>query len=175
MRHDIRLHRRLAWRPGHRPAAEDVGVHVPDSLARVRAGVKDHPVALLRDAFGDCDIVGMRDDPRQQTLIGRGQLAQADVVGARDNENMYRRLRIDVTERDSPIVARHYRRRNIGGGNAAEQAGRHGEILTCARSETLPTYMVAALRTTMHHPSGATASPASGFPSPRVCHARALQ
>ena len=147
---------------------------VADGLARVRAGVKDHPVAPVRDALGDRDIVGMRDDLRQQVLLGRGQFAQASVVGPRDNENVYRCLRIDVTERDSPIIARHYRRRNIGCRNAAEQAVGHGQILTCAGSETLATYMVAVLRTTMHHPSGATASPASGFPSPRVCHARAL-
>ena len=110
-----------------------MGVHVADGLARVRAGVKDHAVAAIRDALGDRDIVGMRDDLRQQAVPGHGQLAQADVVGTRDNENVYRCLRIDVTERDGPIVAGDYRRGNIGRGNAAEQAVGHGADLNVCR------------------------------------------
>src|SRR5580692_11368483 len=36
--------RRSAGRPGHRAAAEQVRVHVPDSLPAVLAGVEDDPV-----------------------------------------------------------------------------------------------------------------------------------
>ena len=108
-------------------------MHVADGLARVRAGIKDHAVAALPDALGDRDIVGMRDDLRQQAVLGLGQLAEAGVMGTRDNEDVYRCLRIDVTERDGPIVAGHYRRGNIGCGNAAEQALGHGADLNVCR------------------------------------------
>ena len=110
-----------------------MSVHMADGLARVRAGVEDHTVAAVRDALRDGDIVRVRDDVGQQTVPCRCQLAQVGVMGARDNENVYRCLRIDVTERDRPRAAGHYRRRNIGCGDAAEQAVGHGEDLNVCR------------------------------------------
>ena len=56
--------------PRHRAAAQDVGVHVGDSLARLRAGIEDNPVAGVRDALGDSYLVGMRDEIGQQSVAG---------------------------------------------------------------------------------------------------------
>ena len=149
-------------------------MHVADGLARVRAGIKDDAVAALRDSLGDRDIVGMRDDLCQQAILGLGKLAHAGVVGTRDNENVYRCLRIDVTERDGPIVAGHYRRGNVGCGNAAEQAlGHGGDLNVCRVRDASDIYGCNTANPTMHHPSGVTASPVSGFPSPEVSDARA--
>ena len=56
--------------PRHRAAAQDVGVHVGDGLAPMRAGVEYDPVAGVRDALGYGYPVGMRDEIGEQSVVG---------------------------------------------------------------------------------------------------------
>lgn len=58
--------------PRHWAAAQDVGVHVGHRLASLRAGIEDNPVAGVRDALGDCYLVGMRDEIGQQSVAAGG-------------------------------------------------------------------------------------------------------
>jgi hypothetical protein len=136
-----------AGRPKHRPAAEDMRVNVPDRLAGVRAGVEDDPVAVGGDAFGDRHLARMADQLCEQPGVGRGELGQVRVMVPRDHEYMNWCLRVDITERHCSRISRDYGRGYLSGCNAAEQAIRHGPILTCGRSGTPQTYMVALLRT----------------------------
>jgi hypothetical protein len=145
---------------------------VPDRLAAVTSGVKDHPVSAARDAFGDRDLVGVRYHLGQQSVPGRRELGHISVMLTRDNQHVNRRLRVNVAEGDRPRIAGDYGRRYLGTGNGAEQAIRHAKMLTCGTSSAPATYMVAVLRTTVH-PSGVTASPVSGLRRSGLSHARA--
>lgn len=118
-----------------------------DSLPAVGTGIEHDPVAVSGQALGDRHLVRVRDQVGQQAAARRAQLGQIRVVGARDNEHVYGCLRIDITEGDRPVITGHYDRRYLVGGNGAEQAVRHAEILTCGGSRGPPTYMVALLRT----------------------------
>ena len=70
------------------------------------------------------------------------------MVIAGDHEYMSRSPRINVAEGDRARITRHYGRRYLGGGNAAEQALRHAEDLNVFRAgNAADIYMVALLRT----------------------------
>ncbi len=141
-----------------------MGVHMTDGLAAVYTCVEDNPVAVVRDALGYGDIVRVRHDLGQQAVPGRSQLAHVGVMGTRDNENVYRCLRIDVAEGDRPSAGGHYRRRNVGCGDAAEQAiGHDDDLNVCQAWDASDIYGCTTANPRMHHLSGATVSPVSGF------------
>jgi RNA polymerase sigma-70 factor (sigma-E family) len=143
-------------------------------LACIGAGVEDDPVAVLGDTLRDCNLMSVRRHSSQQAVLGRGEFSQIGVVHPRDNEHVYRCLRIDIAEGDRALVARHYRRRYFGGGYCAKQALWHAEILTCTRSAAPPTYMVAVLRSLGAPPLWCNGLASFWLPSLRDGHARAL-
>lgn len=101
-------------------------------LAGVGASIKDDPVTAIGDTLGDRDVMGVRRDGRQQAVPGRSEVSQIGVVRPRDNEHVYRRLRIDIAEGNRPLIARNYRRRYFGGGYGAKQAVCHaGDLNVC--------------------------------------------
>jgi hypothetical protein len=51
------------------------------------------------------------------------------MVRPRDDQDVHRRLRIDIAERHRPRRGGNYGRRYVARGDAAEQAVRHGEDL----------------------------------------------
>jgi hypothetical protein len=136
-----------AWRPVHRPAAEDVRVDVADCLAGAGAGVEDDPVTLVGNALGDRHIVRVGNEIGKQVCFGGSELGQIRVMSAGDHKHVNRRLWVDITERHCARISRHYLRGYLSGSYAAEQAVGHGPILTCGRSGALLTYMVGLLRT----------------------------
>jgi hypothetical protein len=137
---------------------------VPNRLAGIGASVEDDPVTVVRDAFLDCHFMGVSCDGGQQAVLGCGELGQICVVRPRDNEHVNRCLRIDIAECDRPLVTRHYGRRYLGGGYSAKQAVRHAEDLNvCQVRSAADIYGCSTANPTVHHPSGATASPVSGF------------
>ena len=66
---------------------------------------------------------------------------------ARDHQDVYRSLGIDVTESNGKLTFEDNVRRDVTGGDAAKETVRHGGILTCAPSSRPLTYMVTVLRT----------------------------
>jgi hypothetical protein len=114
---------------------------VAHGLAAVSAGVKHDPVARIGDPLGDGDFMRMGCEVGQKTVADRRELGQIGVVGARDNEHMYRCLRIDIAECDRPLGARNYRRRYLGGGYSAKQALRHAvDLNVCPASNAADIY-----------------------------------
>jgi hypothetical protein len=109
-------------------------VHVVDGLASVRAGVEDNPVALFCDALGDCHVVGVRNEIRQEPVISGREVRQIGVVVTRDHQDMNGGLRINVAKSDRARIARNYGGGYLSGRNAAEQAVRHGEDLNVYRA-----------------------------------------
>jgi hypothetical protein len=108
---------------------------VAHGLAAISASVKHDPVARIGDALGDGDLMRMGCEVGQKTVAGRRELSQISVVGARDNEHVYRCLRIDIAECDRPLGARNYRRRYLGGGYGAKQALGHAvDLNVCPAS-----------------------------------------
>jgi hypothetical protein len=105
---------------------------MPYRLPGAQAGVENDPVTVVSDAFGDCNLMGVRCHGSQQALLGRSEFGQVGVVRPRDNEHVNRCLRIDIAECDRPVVTRHYGRRNLGGSYTAKQAVRHaGDLNVC--------------------------------------------
>ena len=148
---------------------------VPYGLAGTWAGVEDHTVTVVSDVFRDCDLVGVRCHGGKQAVVGRSEFGQIGVVRPRDNEHVYRCLRIDIAECDRPLVTRHYSRRNLGGSYGAKQAVRHTEDLNvCQVPGAADIYGCTTANPRCTTPSGATASPVSGFRRSGTGHARAL-
>lgn len=122
-------------------------MHVVDRLPGLRARVENHSVAGVGNAFCYCHLSGVGDQVRQQVIAGRAQLSKVRMMAARDYQHMDRRLRIYVTKSNCAGIRGHYRRRYLPGGDPAEQAIRHGAILTSGTPARSRTYMVAMLRT----------------------------
>jgi hypothetical protein len=106
-----------------------VGVDVRHGLARLRAGVEDHPVALAADALGHRYLVSLANDLVQQAGVGGRERGDVRVVLLRDHEHVRRRLRVDVAEREHPVGSQDPGGRDRLGGDSAEQAFRHTKIL----------------------------------------------
>jgi hypothetical protein len=68
-------------------------VHVMYGLARVSAGVEDHTVSGIGDAFSHRHPMRLGRDLGEQSLVG-GYGSQVAVVIARNYQDMNRRLRI---------------------------------------------------------------------------------
>ena len=137
---------------------------VPDCLTGIGASVEHDPVTVVCDAFRDCDLMGVSCDGSQQAGLGRSEFGQIGVVRPRDNEHVNRCLRIDIAECDRPLVTRDYGRRYLGGGNGAKQAVRHAEDLNvCQVPGAADIYGCCTANPRCTTPSGATASPVSGF------------
>ena len=73
-------------------------------LAGQRAGVKDDPVAVVGNALGDRHLMRVGDEVGQQPCFGGGKLGQARVMFARNHKYVNRCLRVDIAERQSPLI-----------------------------------------------------------------------
>ena len=81
-------------------------MHVVNGLARVSAGIEDHTVSGIGDAFSHCHLMGLGRDLGEQSLVG-GQGGQVAVVIARNHQHMNRRLRIYVAECERASAFQH--------------------------------------------------------------------
>src|SRR5579875_587547 len=122
-----------ARRPCHRPATEQVRVHVPDGLTSLPPGVEHDPVAAVLDSHGHGDLVRMSDKFSQQTVTSAGQGRYVRVVVARDHQHVRGGLRVDVTEGDYPLSVQHDRGRDRSGRDTAEQTVWHTSIIVAQR------------------------------------------
>jgi hypothetical protein len=113
-------------------------VHVPDSLPRVLAGVEDDPVPGGLDALGGRDLACRRDEFVKQPAARGGEGRHVGVMIPRHHQDMRRRLRVDVTEGDSPLPVQHKRGRDLSGSDPAEQAVWHITIIVGTGSCAMP-------------------------------------
>ena len=165
---------RSARRPVHRPAAENVRVDVADRLACARAGVEDDPVTAIRNALGDRHLMRVGYEVGEQTRLGSGEFGQIRVMGARNHKYVNRCLWVDIAERHCALISRDYGRGYLSGSYAAEQAVRHGPILTCGRSGAPQTVIVALLRTHGASPLWCNGLASFWLRRSGLSHARAL-
>jgi hypothetical protein len=77
---------------------------VEHGLPGVGPGVKDHPVSALGHALSHRDPVRLGRHLVQQAVARGGDRGQISEVHPRDNQDMYRRLRIYVTERNGSVT-----------------------------------------------------------------------
>jgi len=103
---------------------------VLDRLASLRTGIEDHSVAGVGDALINGHLPGVGDKVNQQVIACCPQLSQVRVMGSRDYQDMDRRLRIDIAEGNCAGICGYDRRGCIARRDTAEQAIRHGGILT---------------------------------------------
>src|SRR5579875_3552814 len=123
-------------RPGHPAAAEHVQVDVRHGLARVGAGVEHEAVAAaaaVADAFRHRDAMRLGDDLGEQPGVRGGERRGVGIVPLGDDEDVHRRLRVDVAERQHPVGLQHLGRGDLLGDDRAEQAVSHTTILDRAR------------------------------------------
>lgn len=93
----------LAWRPGHLAARDEVHVEVGDGFAGVGAIVNHDAkaggeVEFLRNHAGNDEEVA------EDGLVFGGGFADARYQFFRDDEEVRRRLRLDVVENDTAVV-----------------------------------------------------------------------
>lgn len=166
VRHNIRLVLQSARWPGHGPAAQNVRVDVRDALTGVWAGVEYHTVTIRSHAFSQGDLMRVGKHVMQNTVRCGYQGSKVSVMAAGNDENVDRRLRVNVPECNRARSLGHDGCWNLPGNDGAKQAVGHGEILTCAPSVRLRPYMVALLRTHDAPPLWCTVSPFLAFRCP---------
>src|SRR5208282_5525621 len=112
----------LARRPGEPPPRQHVEVEVKDGLPGACALVGDDPVAFAvpktRPQFGsDCEELH-----RDLRLALGDEIAQMGRVARRNHQEMGRRLRIEVVERDDVLIAELLGCGNLPAHDLAENA-----------------------------------------------------
>jgi hypothetical protein len=122
-----------ARRPCHRPATEQVRVHVPDGLTTLSPGIEHDPVATGVDTFCRGDLVCLGYEFVEQTIARADQRRYVRIVVPRDHQDVRGRLRADITEGDYPLAVQHDRGRDRSGRDPAEQAFWHTTIIVARR------------------------------------------
>ena len=94
---------------------------VEDGLSRAGTDVQDSPISLLNLALSG-DLSCRQMTPANNLGIGAFRFLQTGKMPFRDDENVRRRLRIDVFEREYVFVFKNFLRRNLSADDAAKEA-----------------------------------------------------
>src|SRR4051812_13532254 len=132
-------------------------VQVVHRLPSVGAGI-DHRAVAPGDAFGRGDLRGGEHDLSYQRWIA-GLVERRDVYTG-DDENVRRRLRVDVAEGDGMLVLPYDPGGNLAANNPAEEAGIGHVVLSNARVRARAAMAAVSKRRTLV-PSEAPRQPAS--------------
>ena len=97
-------------------------MQVEHRLSRLAIAIEDRAISALAESLVGRQLSGASQHPADQRVIVRTQIVRGRDVLPRDDQQMHRRLRIDVAERDEIVVFVHNRCRNLAGDDAAEQA-----------------------------------------------------
>ena len=120
-------------------SAQQMKMEVKNGLACVRTCVDDYAKAFLRDTLFLRELGGNQKNIANYFSIVSAQIRKRGDMLARDNQNMNRRLRIDVLEGHHGVIFVEHITLNLFLDNAAEQtigirvhggrlsAPRHGE------------------------------------------------
>jgi hypothetical protein len=90
-----------------------------NSLASVTAGVEDHTIPGVSDAFGHRYVVRLRRDLREQPRVS-GDGSQVTMVFPWNHQYMNRRLRIYVAECERALAFAYDGGGHVTGGDSAE-------------------------------------------------------
>src|SRR5215470_3305428 len=111
----------------HRSAAEQMQMNVKYGLAGVAVGVEDRPKAA-----GQPSLLGERGGPSDQlahdAIVARLDVVQRCDMPLRHDEDMGRRLRIDVVEGEDAVVLVDDRSRHLALDDLAEKAVAHDTL-----------------------------------------------
>lgn len=118
-----------ARRPAQRTTAEDMEVGMADRLAAFPARVGDEAMARGVDALLASDLGGDSDHLASEGGIGVRDGGQVIVVSQRNDEHVHGSLGFDVAEGEHALGPGHDVGRNVTGGDTAEQAVGHVDIL----------------------------------------------
>ena len=118
--------RTLSRWPHHRPARQQMQVDVEHRLAGFAVAVEDRPVATLRVAVFPGQHGGRSEHRAHQRVIGRRQVIDGGNVPPRHDEQVQRRLRIDVLNRDQIVVLVDDGAFDLARDDLAEEAVAHG-------------------------------------------------
>jgi len=135
-----------AWRPAERPAAENMRVHVPHRLPRLRSGVEHDAVSGLIDTFRFGYPLRLAGQFIEQPAPSLGSRGQVRIVLLGYHEHMSRRLGVDVTERERAVTLQYPRCWDHTSHNLAEKAVGHRRDLNvrAVRGYCLPSVAPAA-------------------------------
>jgi hypothetical protein len=106
-------------------------VGVEYRLAGLEAGVEDDPVSRAADPLGLGDLVRLRHNLREQPAVGAGERRQVPVMILGDDQDMRRRLGVDVPEGDGSGRLGNAHSGEVPPHDLAEKAVRHEAILAC--------------------------------------------
>src|SRR5690606_22015652 len=95
--------------------------NVEHRLARARVRVHDQAVAVLRDPLLRRDRAGRDEQLAEQRGIRRLDVVHRADVTLRDDQNVQRRLRVDIPERQQLIRLVHDLRRTLPTYDATEE------------------------------------------------------
>src|SRR6185436_9869627 len=112
-------------RPPHVAAAEEVEMKMEDALAGPAPGVRDDPVPARRDPLARREVLAHEEHPAEEPGVGLDRLADGGDVPHRHDEDVGRRLRAHVVERDDLVVAMRDPRRDLPLDDVAEDALAH--------------------------------------------------
>src|SRR5688500_9649749 len=96
-------------------------VNMEDGLTRFRVAVEDGPITGPVVSLVPSDLRGGADHGADQAIVTLVEVVERGNMLLRYDQHMQRRLRVDIGERQQPIVFVDLRRRNLTGHDAAEQ------------------------------------------------------
>ena len=111
----------LAGRPVHLPSSQQMQVKVIDSLAAVGTGVDDDAETVV-EMLLLCNFVGCGEELTEEFGVGGGGVRERGEVLFGDDQDMHRRLWMDVGKREDLFVLKEMRDGDRAGGNLAEEA-----------------------------------------------------
>ncbi len=124
----------LSRRPAHGPASEQVKVQMLDRLPAVHPRVYDQPVAVCQ-ALLPCQVSCYGKQMAHQPGVLRHGMRMRRKVLLGDDQEVDRRLRVDVRKGQAHLVFKDSLCRNRSRNNLAEQTvGRHALILPAGES-----------------------------------------
>ncbi len=111
---------RLAWRPGHITTTQQVKMDMPDHLPAGRVAIDNDPETVFSktEVMGDLagDLMNMTD----QFIICSCQIKNGADMLARNDQEMMRRLRVDVLDDDQTIILENLLAGDLAGNDFTE-------------------------------------------------------
>jgi hypothetical protein len=109
-----------------------VKVDVEDGLPRIAVRVEERPESALVKAGGPRKSGGAARHLADEAVVLRREIVERGYVRLGDDQQVKRGLRIDVFERQQPVVLEDDSRSNVAADDPAEQALAHDDLRTTA-------------------------------------------
>ena len=119
--------------PTERPPAQQVEVQVIDRLAALAVTIDHQTEATIRDSDLSRDPVPHQQEMPEQSIIGLVRIEECRKMSAGNNQDMDRRLRVDVFEGNGLLVLIHNLALTFSAGDLTKQTGIHTLTLSILR------------------------------------------